>query len=269
MLKNLKNINKALDSTTLGGSIKNDIDTSSELELSLILPNPYQPRFSEEVEDLKASILESGLLSPIPVAFIDGKYFIIGGHRRYKACSELGHTTIKCNIIEGIGDKTLQTLAIVENLQREDLHPLELAIAVDNALNNGFTRAELLKALGKSESFISKCLGVLKLSPLILDDMQKNKRKIGLEILFELRGLKDESLQWELYQRYIVGNLTKEMIRYHKDKQNKKNTFKIIESNDKAISMKFDWRFMDSKYRKNFEEELQGLINRYSLMREM
>ena len=264
MKMNLNSLAKAVKSTELKSVINDSSAPAYELDISLLLPNPYQPRFDEEVEELKASIAQSGLITPIAAALIKGRYIVVGGHRRLKACRELGHKSIKCNLLENVNDKSLQTLAIVENLQRQDLHPIEVAIAVDNALNNGFTRSELVAALGKSESFISKCLGVLKLSPLILDDMQKNKRKVGLEILVELQGFKHEDVQWELYQQYITGGLSKEAIRWRKQKTKNKE-IKCISKNDKHISVKFEWGFLDEQNKKSFEEELQGLMTKYKL----
>jgi ParB family chromosome partitioning protein len=262
MKMNLKSLNKAVKATELKSAVNDSSAPSYELDVGSLLPNPYQPRLNEEVEELKASIKECGLIAPIAVALIEGRYIVVGGHRRLKAFRELGYKTIRCNLLENVSDRSLQTLAIVENLQRQDLHPIELAIAVDNALNSGISRAELMQSLGKNDSFISKCLGILKLSPLILDDMQKNKRKVGLEILVELQGLKDEDVQWELYQKYITGGISKEEIRWRKQKTKNKE-IKYISKNNNKISMSFAWSHLEEDDKSKLEEELEQLIMRY------
>lgn len=261
MVMNLKSLDKAVKSTALKSAINNSGAATSELDISLLMPNPYQPRFNEEVEELKASIKESGLIAPIAVTLIKGRYIVVGGHRRLKACRELGFKSIKCNLLENIDEKSLQTLAIVENLQRQDLHPIEVAIAVDNALNNGFARSELVTALGKSESFISKCLSVLKLSGVILDDMQKSKAKIGLDILVELQRFEDETTQEDLYFRYKSGSITREYLRSLLS--NKKEDKKAIVKNDKKISISFAWSHLEEDDKTKFEDELEQLILKY------
>lgn len=262
MKMNLNSLAKAVKSTELKSVINDSSAPAYELDISLLLPNPYQPRFDEEVEELKASIAQSGLITPIAAALIKGRYIVVGGHRRLKACRELGHKTIKCNLLENVNDKSLQTLAIVENLQRQDLHPIEVAIAVDNALNNGFTRSELVAALSKSESFISKCLSVLKLSGVILDDIQKTKTKIGLDILVELQRFDDEATQEDLYFRYKSGNITREFLRALLVSDVKKEK-KAIVKNDKKISMSFAWSHLQEDDKLSFEDELQQLILKY------
>lgn len=262
MKMNLSSLDKAVKSTELKTTITGI--PATDIDISLLLPNPYQPRFDEEVEELKASIKESGLITPIAAALIKGRYIVVGGHRRLKACRELGHKTIKCNLLENVNDKSLQTLAIVENLQRQDLHPIEVAIAVDNALNNGFTRSELVAALGKSESFISKCLSVLKLSGVILDDIQKTKTKIGLDILVELQRFDDEATQEDLYFRYKAGSITREFLRALLVSDVKKEKKEIVK-NDKKISMSFAWAYLQENDKLSFEEELRGLMVKYKL----
>lgn len=246
----LSNIKKATKNTTLKS--KPLMSAKNDLEISIIKRSPFQPRFNEEVEDLKLSIKESGIIQPITLTKKGKSYIIVAGHRRFKAWCELGHTTLPFeyyNILK-LAEHELQTLAIVENLQREDLNPLELAIAVDNGINNGIARDELAKHLGKSTSFISKCLNVLKLSGEILNYLQKNQVKVGLEILVELQRIKDEALQEELFFDYIAGKITRDGIRNKIDalkaKPKKyKDNYRFEMTNSflegfKALDMSFD-----------------------------
>lgn len=237
----LGNIKKATSSTALKS--KPLSKNKKDININLIQANPFQPRFNEEVEDLKASIKESGIIQAITLTKKGTNYVIVAGHRRFKAWCELGHTMLPAeyyNIIK-LEEHELQTLAIVENLQREDLHPLELAISVDNAINNGINRDALSKHLGKSKSYISKCLSILKLSGVILDHLQKNNDKIGLEILVDLQRLKDEAMQELLFFDYINGKITRDDIRNEisnlkaKPKKYKKNTRFVPSLSNKKI----------------------------------
>ena len=101
------------------------------IDINKIQANENQPRtvFNEEkIEELAASIKENGLIQPIVVRKVNGIYQIIAGERRYRACCSLNMKQVPC-IIEDYDDKQTQTLAIIENIQREDLSPLEEAKA--------------------------------------------------------------------------------------------------------------------------------------------
>jgi ParB/RepB/Spo0J family partition protein len=256
-----------VDLKSLNDSLKIDelvttapTDAIQFIDLELLHPNPYQPRFVEEVEELKESIKESGLLTPIAVTMIKGKYYIIGGHRRYKACVELNYKAIKCCFIADVDDKSLQSLAIVENLQRQDLHPLELALAIDGALNNGFTRWELCSALAKSPSYISKCTSILKLHPSILDDLQKSKSKIGLEILVDLQRLGDDDIQLKFYLDYKNGTITQADIRTEINRLKNRPAPSIFKSSTKKLKFDYDWSGFDEDIKSKFKSELETFL---------
>ena len=104
-----------------------------EVPLSELKENPYQPRIeikSEEVQELANSIKEMGLLQPILVAKFGKEYYIIAGHRRVEAHKLLGKENIKARIMRKVDDKTLASISLIENLQREDLDIIETAIAI-------------------------------------------------------------------------------------------------------------------------------------------
>ncbi|MCT7643870.1 ParB/RepB/Spo0J family partition protein [Aliarcobacter butzleri] len=214
-------------------------------DINSIYPNPHQPRFNEDVEGLKASIVaayedmkkedenikpEDGLLEPIIISPKDNGqgYICVGGHRRLKACKELGHETIKANCIK-LNERQRLSFSIVENLQRENLTALETAIAIDKAIATNLfaSETELANDLGKPQAFISKCKSVLKLPKTILDDLHKDKSKIGLEILVDLQRVKDENTKLDLYNRYKKGEIKLSDIReVIKKEKNKKDTIK-------------------------------------------
>ena len=223
----LSNLTEALQDETFVTELAN----TNIYDINSIYPNPHQPRFDENVDELKASIQnafeelkeqepnskpEDGLLEPIIISpKADGVGFVcVGGHRRLKACKELGHSTIKANCIK-LNESQLLSFSIVENLQRVNLTALETAIAVNRALDTKVFKSEthLAKALGKTPAFISKCKSVLKLPKEILEDLHDDKSKIGLEILVDLQRVKDDEKKLELYEKYKQGEIKQVDIR--------------------------------------------------------
>ena len=223
----LSNLTEALQDETFVTELAN----TNIYDINSIYPNPHQPRFDENVDELKASIQnafeelkeqepnskpEDGLLESIIISpRSTGVGFVcVGGHRRLKACKELGHSTIKANCIK-LNESQLLSFSIVENLQRVNLTALETAIAINRALDTKVFKSEthLAKALGKTPAFISKCKSVLKLPKEILEDLHDDKSKIGLEILVDLQRVKDDDKKIELYEKYKKGEIKQVEIR--------------------------------------------------------
>ena len=150
-----------------------------DISIELLQDNPYQPRIeikSEEVQELANSIQENGLLQPILVARFGKEYYIIAGHRRVEAHKLLGKENIKARIIRKVDDKTLASISLIENLQREDLDIIETAIAIKRYKEEfNKTLDEIGKELGKTKSWISRMLSVLSLPQEIIDDVKNNK----------------------------------------------------------------------------------------------
>jgi len=147
-----------------------------KIALEKIKPNPDQPRKVFDKKSLIAlseSIKEYGLLQPILVKLLkDGNYQIVVGERRYRAHFILGRKTIECSIYEG---KEEFILSIVENVQREDLSPIEEADAYKKLLDAGVTQTEFGKKIGKSQSLIAQKLALLKL-PIKIMVLLKNRK---------------------------------------------------------------------------------------------
>jgi len=208
----------ALKEASKGASLKTATQKISEIKLSLIEPNPYQPRNfegEEDLEELIASIRHSGLLQPISIAKYDKGYVIVGGHRRYYACKSLEMETITAHLVEA-DNAQLMSLSLVENIQRKNLSTIEEAIALDNALNSKEWKNQqaLAMAIGKPDSYVSNVLSVLTLQPSILSDMQAKKHKIGLSILAELQKIgHDEELQMQTYTKVIAGEYKRDDVR--------------------------------------------------------
>ncbi len=135
-----------------------------------VIPNPYQPRkvFSDAaLQELADSILEHGLMQPITVRMIGNSYELIAGERRLKASKLAGLETIPAVIVE-VTTKDSAVLALIENLQRENLNFLEESQAYHKIMQDyGYTQQELAATLGKNQSTVANKLRVLKLSPMV------------------------------------------------------------------------------------------------------
>ena len=144
-----------------------------DIELDKIVPNRYQPRreFSDDsIKELAETLDKDGLLQPIVVRE-DGEdhYEIIAGERRYRAAKSLGWETIPA-IVKNMDDDQAASLALIENLQREDLNPIDEAKAYTSLMKlNDLTQTALAKDMGKSQSYVANKLRLLKLD----DDVQK------------------------------------------------------------------------------------------------
>lgn len=155
------------------------VDEIVELPIDELRPNPYQPRkvFDEEkLQELANSIKEHGIFQPIIVkkSSIKG-YEIIAGERRVKASKMIGLTTIPA-IVRDFSDQQMMEIALLENLQRENLNSIEEALAYRNLLNTmNITQEELANRLGKSRSHITNMLGLLNLPEEVKDMIIDNK----------------------------------------------------------------------------------------------
>ncbi len=153
-----------------------------ELELTELRSNPYQPRKSfdqEKINELANSIKEYGVIQPIIVTKSIKGYNIVAGERRAKAASMAGLTTIPA-IIKEFNDDDMMMIALLENIQREDLNSIEEAEAYKNLLETlMITQEELAKKLGKSRVHITNMLGLLNLPDQVKQDVLNNLISMG------------------------------------------------------------------------------------------
>ena len=156
------------------GYIEEDRNSSVEsIQIERIVPNRYQPRQvfdSSKITELAESIDEHGLLQPIVVRPIEeNMYEIIAGERRFRALQSL-HKSQADVIIRHMNDEETAVVALIENIQRENLSAVEEAEAYKKLLEiGGTTQSELAKSLGKSQSFIANKLRLLKLAPKVIN----------------------------------------------------------------------------------------------------
>ncbi|HAA43495.1 MAG TPA: nucleoid occlusion protein [Ruminiclostridium sp.] len=204
------------------------------INIENIRPNPYQPRkqFNKiSLEELCESVRQYGVIQPINVRRLSTNMFeLVAGERRLRAATMAGLKKIPC-IIVNINDNDSAVLALIENLQREDLSYMEEAEGYNNLINeHGFTQEELAKKIGKSQSTIANKIRLLKLPPLvkkILADNNLTERHARA-----LLKLHDEQLQLKVLKRVCEKGLnvkkTEELIekaieRYTKNENEKKN----------------------------------------------
>jgi ParB family transcriptional regulator, chromosome partitioning protein len=153
------------------------------LKLDEVVPNNDQPRkyFEEEkLEQLAESIGQKGMLQPILVRKSDGKYQIVAGERRFRAAEKIGMEQVPAIDLGSLGDREVLEVSIIENLQRDDLNPLELAQGYNRLLTEfGSTQAELAERIGKDRSSIANTLRLLQLPDEIKDKIAQGRLREG------------------------------------------------------------------------------------------
>src|SRR6185503_3342744 len=153
-----------------------------ELPIDAIAPNPKQPRkdFDDKaLHDLAASLTQSGVLQPVVVRRLGDNYQLVVGERRWRAAKLAGLTRIPA-VIREVTDAQSLELALVENLLREDLNPMEEAEAYQRLLAEfGWTQEELAQRVQRDRSSIANCLRLLKLPEIIQADLRANRLTMG------------------------------------------------------------------------------------------
>lgn len=165
--------------------VEHPVGGFAEVEVDVVAPNPQQPRrrFDDDaLEELAASIREVGLLQPIVVRAgeDDGTYVLVAGERRLRAATMAGLTTVPAMIRSAAGDSGNLTEALIENVQRTDLSPLEEAAAYRNLLEDfGMTHEAVAERVGKSRSAVTNTLRLLQLPPAIQGMLDRGELSAG------------------------------------------------------------------------------------------
>lgn len=214
MSKNSKGLGRGIDALFQDFSNLEEVDVKKEeireISLEELRPNPYQPRktFDEmALKELARSIEQSGVFQPIIVRKSDVKgYEIIAGERRFRASKLAKKETIPA-IVREFNEEEMMQIAVLENLQREDLSPLEEAEAYEMLMKNlKLTQAEVAEKLGKSRPYIANYLRLLTLPALVKDLVQDEQITMG--IARTLLGLKDKEQIVPVAKRVIKENMT-------------------------------------------------------------
>lgn len=209
MAKKLGGLGKGLNAIFIENDSE-DNNGSVALKISEIEPNRSQPRkeFDEKaLSELAESISKHGLLQPLLVRPLPlGGYQIVAGERRYRACRMAGITEVPV-IIRELGDTETMEIALIENLQREDLTPIEEALGYQVLIEeHGFSQEEVAQSVGKSRPAITNALRLLKLPQSILDLVSDGKISAGHARA--LLTLEDEKLMQELAEEIIKKDLS-------------------------------------------------------------
>lgn len=209
--------------------------TLQMIDIEYIVPNSSQPRThfdSEAINELAQSIKENGLIQPIVVRPIElGQYEIVAGERRFRACQKAMLSSIPC-IIEDYDDVKLAQVAIIENIQREDLTPIEEATAYQKLIEAyGYTQNEIANQVGKKQSTIANKLRLLNL-PKKVQDAVKNK-EITERHARALLSLPDASSQIKTLNKVVKQGLT---VKQTEDLINKDKKEKIKKAPKRGIS---------------------------------
>ena len=182
--------------------------TINEIPISQIEANPNQPRREfdpEALQELATSIREIGIIQPITLRQIDENRFqIIAGERRWRASQIAGLTAIPA-YIRTISDESIMEMALVENIQREDLNAIEIALAYQHLLeNDGMTQEKVSERVGKSRAAIANYLRLLRLPAQIQLSLQK--KEIDMGHARALLSIDSPSLQIKLYKEIMKNN---------------------------------------------------------------
>lgn len=234
-----------------------DLDSSSKpqegvffVDINEIKPNLKQPRkaFSEDkIEELAKSIKEHGIIQPILIRPLDSGYEIIAGERRWRAARRASLREIPC-IIRELDEEQNFLLSIIENMQRENLNPIEEAEAFEQLISRfGMTQEEVSKSVGKSRPYITNSLRLLKLPQEIQEMILQGSITGGHART--LAGIKDRKRQVQIANRILNENLsvraTEKLVNIENERESNKSVKpKTRAKNQDIINMEENLRFV-------------------------
>lgn len=204
-------LGRGLDSLISMGDIRTDGSSAiSEIEISRIVPNPDQPRrtFDEDtLEELASSIRELGVVQPLTLRLgEDGDYQIIAGERRWRAARKAGLFTVPA-YVRTVSDTEMTEMALIENIQREDLNSIEVALGFKKLIDiYHLTQERLSERLGKKRATIANHLRLLRLPAEI--QLGLRDRKLDMGHARAILAIDDPKLQLKIYQRILKEGLS-------------------------------------------------------------
>ncbi len=208
-------LGRGLDSLIGISEVRTDGSSAiSEINIDLISPNPDQPRrsFSDEgLDELAASIRELGIIQPLSLRdALDGRYQIIAGERRWRAAQRAGLSTVPA-YVRTASDSEVTEMALIENIQREDLNAIEVALAFKKLLDTyDLTQERLSERVGKSRSVITNHLRLLKLPAEI--QLALRDRRIDMGHARALLSIDDAKLQLKIFKQILKEGLSVRMV---------------------------------------------------------
>ena len=226
-----KRLGKGLDALLPALSI-NDDDKVVEIPLAQLRPNPYQPRrnFNEEsIQELASSIKEHGVIQPIIVRSVLKGFEIIAGERRFRASQVCGQATIPA-VVKKFTDQQVMEIALIENVQREDLNAMEIAVAYQALIDQfSLTQEVLAVKVGKSRSHIANFLRLLQLPEEVKEYVSRGtlsmghaKAIVGLRDKKLIKALADTAIK----EQWSVRELEEEVKKLEEKNDSKKAKLK-------------------------------------------
>ena len=249
----------------------------NDIDINLIRLNPNQPRTNfnqKDISDLASSIKELGLIQPITVKEDHDNYELISGERRLRAFKQLSIKTIPA-YVRNANDQTSLEMALVENIQRKDLDPIEIAISYSRLIDElNLSQDEMSKRVGKDRSTISNYIRLLKLDPIIQSGIRDNFISMGHGRC--LINIESKDQQILIYEKILRNSLsvrqTEKIVKELSGKKFKKTGFtdekliKKIKILEKKFSLGIDLKLNKYKgllsFKFNNKEELDELIKK-------
>ena len=209
------------------------------IRISDIQKNPYQPRkeFSKEkIEELAQSIKENGLIQPIIVrqSPVIG-YEILAGERRYRASIAAGLSEVPV-IIKKLSDQDMMIHSIIENLQREDLNPIEEAKAYQSLIDKGYTHADIAEKMGKSRPYITNLVRLLTLPDFILTEVEAGKlSQARARLLIQLSTDEQKKLLYRIQTEDLSVRQVEHLLKEEKNKKKSKEKDHFIKEEEENL----------------------------------
>ena len=257
--------------------VNNSSVNFNDIDIDLIKLNPNQPRTNfnqKDISDLASSIKELGLIQPITVKEDHDSYELISGERRLRAFKQLSIKTIPA-YVRNANDQTSLEMALVENIQRKDLDPIEIAISYSRLIDElNLSQDEMSKRVGKDRSTISNYIRLLKLDPIIQSGIRDNFISMGHGRC--LINIESKDQQILIYEKILRNSLsvrqTEKIVKELSGKKIKKTGFtdekliKKIKILEKKYSLGIDLKLNKDKgllsFKFNNKKELDELIKK-------
>lgn len=219
MTKPQKGLGRGLDALLSGGKSEKD-DVLRDLSVALLKPGKYQPRSNmaeQALQELAASIRVQGVIQPILVRqLIDESYEIIAGERRWRAAQIAGLSHVPV-LVRSVPDKAALAMALIENIQRENLNPLEEAVGIQRLIDEfEMTHQIAADAVGRSRSAASNLLRLLKLPQLVQSMLMENRLDMGhARALLGLEGAQQIAVANKVVQEQLSVRETENLVNKH------------------------------------------------------
>ena len=227
-----------------------------EIEIDLIDLNPYQPRTNfnqKDIDELASSIKELGLIQPITIKTKDNRYELISGERRLRAFKTLKLKSIPAYVRKADDQASLE-MALVENIQRKDLDPIEIAISYNRLIEElSISHEEMSKRVGKDRSTISNYIRLLKLDPIIQSGIRDNFISMGHGR--SLINIKSKDTQLIIYEKILRNGLSVRQTEKIVQELNNKKVSRVTNYNEGLLKK---IKLLETKYKTTLELKMRN-----------